>query len=1330
MQDRLFNQDYRDMIECLQREGVEFMLVGGYAVALHGWPRMTFDIDFWIMANPQNAAAVMRALKAFGAPLMDLKEEDFININPNYDSIDVQIVHQDLVIVPNEDVVVTILTNTDTFMYDGLEHSVSGYQVSFNTTLYTESDFMYKGDSIVKGIEVGEYLFTLQNTDFVNLNPNFENVQFDIKPQNLVITANDTIEVTITENSAMLTYNGTEQSVTGYKVEINSDLYTVSDFIYNGDSIAKGTDVGEYGMNLLTTDFVNQNTNFTNVKFTIVKGALSIVPMENVTVQIVEHGDTVTYDGETHEVSGFDILCENKLYDKTFVRFSGKDTVSGVNVGSYDMNLQESDFENTNPNFDNVQFSIVKDSLVIVPNTDVIVTITGKVDTFTYDGLTKSVKGYEVSINNEIYHSSDIQFIGNASVSGVNVGAYEMTMKEEDFINMNPNFESVKFVIEQGHLVINPLKNVIVTVSENSDHFVYDGNEHSVIGYTISIDNPLYDESSIAFDGEAIVKGTEVGEYDMHLDPANFSNINPNFTNVIFDVIENPMTITPMENIVVTIKEKADTFVFDDADHIVSGYEIVDISSSLYKTDDFTYAGDSTVTGHNVGSYMMNLKSEDFSNQHTNFINVSFEIIHDLTMITPLKHVVVTITEPSDTFQYDGEEHILTGFNFSASTDLYRKEFINFTGIDTVRGTEVGSYKMNLKVEDFENNNTNFDSVQFVIVPDSMFIKSNKSVTILLTMNGDTVIYDGNEHFVSGYTVTYISDTLYHISDFKYEGPAEDTIARRTNVGKTEMELPVENFVNYNHNFAHVNFLVAHNALVVLPKPALTVYIKENADTFEFDGDEHVVMDYTFTPSDTLYKKSDFVYHGETPILSVTNAGKYTMNLQDTLFENLNANYDTVTFVVIPDTTVVSPIKGVVVSIKGKRDTMDYDGTEHNLKGSIIVANHPLYNVSTDMMTVGNPKQASGLQSGVYFMNLKPSDFININPNFEDVTFKVEDGYLCIQKINRKIVISANSSSKVYDGIELINKGYSYTRTFLDSIGDYIVAQVEGSIINVGSINNEITAYRIYNHNGEDVTDNYTSVILTDGLLEIKPRRITMESVSGEKEYDGKPLVVDSVIIGGEGLASVDSVLFTVTGSQLDAGESANTFEYKLVGDSQLIKNYIVDVIEGTLTVVPNSTPISIIAASDEKYHDNLPLENPGYRYTQNVLAEGDSLVVIVEGSITEVGKTDNVIVDYYVLRDGEDITFNYTFGDIVNGILEVYYSEHPYIVYGDEGKIIFQDVNSPVRVYDVLGRYIFAHRHTGNSEYFVEDYYEWRVPKQGTYYVRILGETIKVITK
>jgi len=77
MSEQILNPDYRDMIECLLNNGVDFMLVGGYAVALHGWPRTTFDIDFWIMANPENAKSVVRAITAFGAPLMGLTEADF-----------------------------------------------------------------------------------------------------------------------------------------------------------------------------------------------------------------------------------------------------------------------------------------------------------------------------------------------------------------------------------------------------------------------------------------------------------------------------------------------------------------------------------------------------------------------------------------------------------------------------------------------------------------------------------------------------------------------------------------------------------------------------------------------------------------------------------------------------------------------------------------------------------------------------------------------------------------------------------------------------------------------------------------------------------------------------------------------------------------------------------------------------------------------------------------------------------------------------------------------------------------------------------------------------
>lgn len=57
-------------------EGVEFLLVGAYALAAHGYPRATMDIDIWVMPSPDNAAAVLRALERFGAPFHGLTLED------------------------------------------------------------------------------------------------------------------------------------------------------------------------------------------------------------------------------------------------------------------------------------------------------------------------------------------------------------------------------------------------------------------------------------------------------------------------------------------------------------------------------------------------------------------------------------------------------------------------------------------------------------------------------------------------------------------------------------------------------------------------------------------------------------------------------------------------------------------------------------------------------------------------------------------------------------------------------------------------------------------------------------------------------------------------------------------------------------------------------------------------------------------------------------------------------------------------------------------------------------------------------------------------------
>ena len=73
----MLNPDFRDMLSCLKDEGVDFIVVGAYALAAHGLTRATGDIDVWLRMSPDNARKVLRALAKFGAPTSDLSEEDF-----------------------------------------------------------------------------------------------------------------------------------------------------------------------------------------------------------------------------------------------------------------------------------------------------------------------------------------------------------------------------------------------------------------------------------------------------------------------------------------------------------------------------------------------------------------------------------------------------------------------------------------------------------------------------------------------------------------------------------------------------------------------------------------------------------------------------------------------------------------------------------------------------------------------------------------------------------------------------------------------------------------------------------------------------------------------------------------------------------------------------------------------------------------------------------------------------------------------------------------------------------------------------------------------------
>ena len=71
------DSNYLDMLKCLNKAGVDYIMVGGWAVNLHGYVRATIDLDIWILADQENANKVYVALGEFGAPLGDVRPEDF-----------------------------------------------------------------------------------------------------------------------------------------------------------------------------------------------------------------------------------------------------------------------------------------------------------------------------------------------------------------------------------------------------------------------------------------------------------------------------------------------------------------------------------------------------------------------------------------------------------------------------------------------------------------------------------------------------------------------------------------------------------------------------------------------------------------------------------------------------------------------------------------------------------------------------------------------------------------------------------------------------------------------------------------------------------------------------------------------------------------------------------------------------------------------------------------------------------------------------------------------------------------------------------------------------
>ena len=1147
------------------------------------------------------------------------------------------------------------------------------------------------------------------------------NYEITTVPGKLKITPCTTkITVTITENSGSEKYDGTEKTVTGYKVtDISSELYTKDDFSFTGDDTHKtvsGTNAGSYDMKLVSGDFRNNNENFANVEFRIVDGKLEIAQRK---VTLTSGTDSKTYDGEPLTKDGVTVSGDGFVTgEEPTYNVTGMITDAGTVDNTFTYTFAEGVVK------ENYDITKAEGKLTVAPIDKVVVTITGKKDSKTYNGKEQNVKDYDVSISNEKYKEKDFTFSGEATAKGTDAGTYKMGLKASDFKNTNKNFSKVEFIVEDGELIINPRK---VTLTSGNGEKVYDGN---------ALTNKTVTES-----GEGFV-GDDGADYKVTGSQTNVGESENTFTyklkdgtnadNYTITTEYGKLKVTPVtDEVTVTITENSRTAKYDGTEKNVTGYKVKSISNPAYTENDFAFTGDEahkTVSGINAGTYDMNLEADDFANISDNFTNVKFVIEHGTLVINkrtvtltsataekpydgqPLENhevtvggegfaagegaisydvtgsqtvvgesdntfegytlnentladnytittaagklkvtpvtdkVTVTIKEHSDNATYDGEEHTVTGYDIvSISNPLYTENDFTFSGEATVKGTNAGTYDMELEPADFTNNSANFTNIEFVIEDGTLVIAKR---TVTLTSASDSKPYDGNA--LTNDTVTVGGEGFAN-----GEGATYDVTGTITNVGEEENKFTYT--LNEGTNGDNYEITTVFGKLVIIPTAnEVVVTITENSGTATYDGEEHTVTGYSVTSiSNTLYTADDFEFIGKEAAQEVkgTNAGTYDMNLKASDFRNKNEQFSNVTFVIVDGKLNISKRSVTLTSASASRP---YDGKALT-NNTVTVGGDGFANGEGAEYDVTGTITNVGKADNTFTYNL------NEGTNKDNYEITKKTGELEITPVTTEVTvtITGNVTNGTYDGTEKTAEGYTV------SIDNALYTEEDFSFNGEAAAkrtNAGTTMMGLEESNFANTSKNFTNVkfVVIDGKVAIDKRNVTLTSATDSKQYDGKPLTKKEVTVGGDGFAGMEGATYDVTGSQTKVGSSDNTFTYTL-NDNTKADNYNITTHEGTLTVTNRDAKYNVTLVANSNIDNIYDGSEKSATGIQTDEFEIDGVKYKVSGyqtsdpTATDAGTYDNVITGTYKVMDpeGNDVTDQFAVAT-QNGKLEI----------------------------------------------------------------------------
>ena len=638
----------------------------------------------------------------------------------------------------------------------------------------------------------------------------------------------------------------------------------------------------------------------------------------------------------------------------------------------------------------------------------------------------------------------------------------------------------------------------------------------------------------------------------------------------------------------VTIQENSDEVTYDGQPHTIQGYTVYSISTSLYTASDFTFKGDAGVTKTDAGTYDMLLTSGHFRNENHNFSNVTFVILDGQLKINPLSGVTVTITEHSGTYLYDGTEKTVSGYDFAASSELYVESYVEFTGNNTVSGTDAATYDMELKDEDFANKNGNFTNVTFTIVDGTMVINPRK---VTLTSATDTKVYDTEP--LTNNTVTVSGDGFVTGEGATYNVTGSQTEKGSSDNTFTYTLKPGTKATNYDIS-------TVEGTLTVTPvTDKVTVTITENSGTALYDGTEHTVTGYTVKTSNPLYTESCFTFSGSQTVTG-TDAATYEMQLKSSDFTNISKNFSNVEFVIVDGALTINPRP---VTLTSATDSKEYDGTPLTAESVTVSAT-----TETSGFVAGEGVESYQNFASVMLPNETGNNTftytLNSNTKASNYTITPVYGTLTINPRTNPyaITVTAKSGEREYNAQPFTVSGFKeITGT---GITGNIQDQYDGSQKLTFTLSNGATftisgiqstrtethvnpaapagvdelPYSAYDipvtgtavvtdGDGNDVTAQF-AVTVNPGTLRITPRSVQLTSGSDTKKYDKSPLTNNSVTVTSGSFANGDGFTANVTGTQTRIGSSDNEFTYQLTGGADP-QDYSIEYVYGTLTVTP-----------------------------------------------------------------------------------------------------------------------------------------------------------------